>query len=188
MKKVKSFRIAAAEYFGEPDGDPAERYDLWPERRILPVIRRIERRVELQINYWEDLGRRWLDVVDGQQRLTTLTLLLSAIRANVPAKEAEKLASNAAPSADNPRSVGPGRPNSAKPARDWWMARLVLIWRDDCGLPVENTKHLKGFLLDCLRPYPNVMTDRMAKHFVERWKAGKIDEPGPSLLRTLTDQ
>jgi uncharacterized protein with ParB-like and HNH nuclease domain len=28
------------------------------------------------------------DVVDGQQRLTTLTLLLSAIRANVPPKEA----------------------------------------------------------------------------------------------------
>jgi hypothetical protein len=35
LKRVTDFRDAAAIFFGEPDGDPTEPYDPWPQRRIL---------------------------------------------------------------------------------------------------------------------------------------------------------
>jgi hypothetical protein len=80
--------------------------------------------------------------------------------------------------------------NSAKPELDIWRARLVRAWRDECSLPVKNTTHLRGFLLDALRPYmPRAeLTDRMAKHFLNRWIAGKVQDPGISLLDRLTDK
>jgi hypothetical protein len=81
-------------------------------------------------------------------------------------------------------------PNAAKPELDTWRARLVMAWKKECGLPVSNTRHLRGFLLDALRPYmPRAeLTDRMAKHFLKRWLAGKVRNPGVSLLDRLKDK
>jgi hypothetical protein len=78
-------------------------------------------------------------------------------------------------------------PNAAKPKLDLWRARLVLAWQNECGLPVENNKQLRGFLLDALQPYmPRAeLTDRIAKHFVKRWLAGEVKNPGTSLLQRL---
>jgi hypothetical protein len=78
-------------------------------------------------------------------------------------------------------------PNAAKPELDQWRARLVLAWQDGCGIPIENTNHLRGFLLNALRPYmPRAeLTDRMAKHFIKRWRAGEVKNPGTSLLQRL---
>lgn len=41
----------------------------------------------------------------------------------------------------------------AEPERDLWMARLILVWRDDCRLEAKNSKHLRGFLVAAVRPY-----------------------------------
>ncbi len=78
-----------------------------------------------------------------------------------------------------------GLSNAAKPKLDIWRARLVMVWQSECGLPVKNTKHLRGFLIDALQPYmPQAgLTDRMAKHFIKKWIAGEVKKPGMSLLK-----
>lgn len=81
-------------------------------------------------------------------------------------------------------------PNAAKPEMDKWRARLVMVWEEECSLPIRNTKYLRGFLLDALRPYmPRTeLTERMAKHFIRRWLAGEVRNPGISLLERLKDK
>lgn len=81
--------------------------------------------------------------------------------------------------------LGPEPPNTLKPERDLWMARLLVAWRDGCGLPVTNSKYLRGFLSDAVRPYRNDSDDRAAKYFIKRWVDGAIDEPSPSLSMRL---
>ncbi len=78
-------------------------------------------------------------------------------------------------------------PSAAKPALDCWRARLLLVWENECGLPTRNSKHVRGFLLEALRPYmPRAeLTDRMAKYFIKRWLAGEVERPGPSLGQRL---
>jgi hypothetical protein len=80
-------------------------------------------------------------------------------------------------------------PNSVKRELDQWRARLLVVWGSECGLAIQNTKHLRGFLLDALRPYmPRAeLTDRMAKHFINKWLAGGVKDPGPSLLYRLRE-
>jgi hypothetical protein len=70
-------------------------------------------------------------------------------------------------------------PNAAKPELDLWRARLLLAWQNECHLRIENTKHLRGFLIAALEPYmPRAeLTDRMAKHFIKRWLSGKVEMP-----------
>jgi len=76
------------------------------------------------------------------------------------------------------REVEPAPPNTAKPERDKWMARLILVWTDGCKLPSKNSKHLRGFIRDALRPYQTgTLTERMAEQFIERWNRGKIPRP-----------
>lgn len=79
-------------------------------------------------------------------------------------------------------------PNAAQPELDRWRARLVLIWQQN-GLPITNTKELRGFLLDVLQPYMlGQLTDRSARHFIARWLAGEIRDPGDSLVQRLRDK
>jgi hypothetical protein len=79
-------------------------------------------------------------------------------------------------------------PRTAKPELDCWRARLLLVWENEVGLPVHNSKHVRGFLLEAMRPYmPRAeLTDRMAKYFIGRWLAGKVERPRESLLQRLT--
>jgi hypothetical protein len=74
-------------------------------------------------------------------------------------------------------------PNAAQPKLDAWRGRLVTIWERECGLPLENTKHLRGFLIEALQPYirPAQLTDRMVGYFIKRWLAGKVPKPPPWL-------
>jgi hypothetical protein len=78
-------------------------------------------------------------------------------------------------------------PRAAKPELDRWRARLLLVWENECKLPVRNSKHLRGFLLEAMRPYmPRAeLTHRMAKYFIKRWLAGELERPGPSLGQRL---
>ena len=91
---------------------------------------------------------------------------------------------------DERESNAQNSPNAAKPKLDEWRARLVRSWESECHLPIENSKPLRGFLLAALHPYmPKLhMTDRMASHFITRWRAGEIKDPGSSLLRRLRDR
>jgi hypothetical protein len=76
------------------------------------------------------------------------------------------------------RDAEPAPPNTAKPERDKWMARLILVWSEGCQLTSKNSKHLRGFIIDALRPYQTgIVTDRMAEQFIERWNSGKIARP-----------
>ena len=76
------------------------------------------------------------------------------------------------------RDAEPAPPNTAKPERDKWMARLILVWSEVCQLPSKNSKHLRGFIIDALRPYQTgTVTERMAEQFIERWNSGKITRP-----------
>jgi hypothetical protein len=87
-------------------------------------------------------------------------------------------------------SIAEKTSNAAQPELDLWRARLVLIWENECGLPVKNTKLLRGFLLDALQPYmPRTeLTDTMAKHFIKRWLAGEVQKPGLSQLQIWADK
>jgi hypothetical protein len=87
-------------------------------------------------------------------------------------------------------SIAEKTSNAAQPELDVWRARLVLIWENDCGLPVKNTKLLRGFLLDALQPYMSrtKLTDTTAKHFIKRWLAGEVQKPGLSLLQIRGDK
>jgi hypothetical protein len=71
-------------------------------------------------------------------------------------------------------------PNAAQLELDARRARLVTVWQNECGLPVANTKQLRGFLIAALQPYmPRAeLTDTMAKHFIKRWLAGTVKQPG----------
>ena len=76
------------------------------------------------------------------------------------------------------REAEPAPPNTAKPERDKWMAGLILVWTEGCKLPSKNSKHLRGFIMDALRPYQTgTVTERMAEQFIERWNCGKIPRP-----------
>lgn len=76
------------------------------------------------------------------------------------------------------RDAEPAPQNTAKPERDKWMARLILVWTEGCKLPSKNSKHLRGFIIDALRPYQTgIVTERMAEQFIERWNSGKITRP-----------
>jgi hypothetical protein len=83
-------------------------------------------------------------------------------------------------SADSAKKYDP--PSAAKPILDRWRGRLLLVWEKECKLPVRNSKHVRGFLLEAMRPYmPRAeLTDRMAEYFIKRWIAGKVERPGPS--------
>ena len=79
------------------------------------------------------------------------------------------------------RGACPNPPNAAKLKRDLWMANLVTVWRDECKLTITNCKRLRSFLLDAIRPYvcrsePTILTDRMAKYFIDRWLKGEVKE------------
>ena len=86
-----------------------------------------------------------------------------------------------ASSADDP-------PNAAKPELDAWRAGLMLVWQNECRLPIENSKSLRGFLIAALRPYVPGQTDRMAKHFITKWLAGKVTAPPMSLRQLFGDK
>ena len=55
--------------------------------------------------------------------------------------------------AEHDASVADDPPNATKPKLDTWRAGLMLVWQKECRLPVENSKSLRGFLMDALRPY-----------------------------------
>jgi hypothetical protein len=77
-------------------------------------------------------------------------------------------------------TLGPARspPNASKLERDWWMARLVTIWRDDCGLD-EGSGHLGRFILAATEPIGGSKCgSRAVKAFLARWRKGKVPEPG----------
>lgn len=146
LKRVRDFRGAATKFFGEPDEDPTEPYDPWPQRWILAHLDNLALAVESHI------------------RRETIELKQSP----------------------------PDQPNSLKPELDLWRARLMLAWSETCGLSTKNSKHLRGFLLDAQRPYltagaPELLTDRMARHFLERWNGGEIPKPDTSLWVLLHD-
>ena len=56
------------------------------------------------------------------------------------------------------------------------MARLILVWSEGCHLTSKNSRHLRWFTMDALRPHQTV-TERMAEQFIERWNRGKIPRP-----------
>jgi hypothetical protein len=131
LKEIESFVSAAAEFFGWP-GDSSDRYDPWPERKIIGELWALRDNVKLSIE-----------------------------KAECEARDAE-----------------PAPPNTAKPERDKWMARLILVWTEGCKLPSKNSKHLRGFIIDAMRPYQTgIITERMAEQFIERWNSGKIARP-----------
>ena len=72
-------------------------------------------------------------------------------------------------------------PSAAKPERDQWMARLILVWSKDCGLPSNNSKHLRAFMINALGPYRVPLTNRGAEQFINRWNRGKIPQPSSNL-------
>jgi hypothetical protein len=74
------------------------------------------------------------------------------------------------------RDAEPTPSSAAKPERDKWMARLILVWSEGCQLTSKNSKHLRGFIMDALRPYQPV-TERMVEQFIERWNSRKIPRP-----------
>jgi hypothetical protein len=88
-----------------------------------------------------------------------------------------------ASSAENPA-------NASEPKLDDWKARLVLIWQNECGLPIKNTKQLRGFLIDALQPYmrPTELTDTPAKYFIKRWLEGKVKNPGVQIFEFSEDK
>ena len=75
-------------------------------------------------------------------------------------------------------SITKNPPNAAHPKLDAWRARLVLLWRDEFGLAIKNTKLLRTFLINALDPYmPGAATDRTTKEFIKKWLDGKVPEP-----------
>ena len=45
----------------------------------------------------------------------------------------------------------------------------ILVWTEGCKLPSKNSMHLRGFIIDALRPYQSgIVTERMAEQFIER--------------------
>jgi hypothetical protein len=78
-------------------------------------------------------------------------------------------------------------PNAVKTELDAWRTRLILIWRDECGLPAKNNKALRNFLVTCLEPY-TIQNDKMAKDFIAKWRAGKVPKLGLSLLELNSDE
>jgi hypothetical protein len=85
------------------------------------------------------------------------------------------------------RALASATSNAAKPQLDTWRARLILIWRDKCGLPVKNTKALRAFLSLCLEPYV-AQSEKPAKDFIAKWRAGKVPSPGVSLRDFRSDK
>jgi hypothetical protein len=75
------------------------------------------------------------------------------------------------------------RPSAAQPERDLWMARLVITWRDaglDDGHKGGTRRDaLKAFILAAMRPHVPMISDIAPRHFLQRWRAGKIDKPPP---------
>jgi hypothetical protein len=69
-----------------------------------------------------------------------------------------------------------GPANSSQPERDLWMARLFLIWREDCGLDIEHEK-LGAFILAACRTHDPAITT--VKNFLKRLRADEIPEPQP---------
>jgi hypothetical protein len=75
-----------------------------------------------------------------------------------------------------------GPESAACPKRDLWMARLYLVWRDDCGLDVNHPK-LGAFILAACRTHePKIET---VKNFLKKLRAGEIPDPGPTLSARL---
>jgi hypothetical protein len=68
--------------------------------------------------------------------------------------------------------------NSAQPQRDLWMARLVLVWRDDCGLDIKHEKLGAFILAACQTHEPKITT---VKNFLNKLRNGKIPDPDPTL-------
>jgi hypothetical protein len=85
------------------------------------------------------------------------------------------------------REAPPPPPSAAKPERDQWMARLILVWSKDCGLSSNNSKHLRAFLINALRPY-QLLTDRKAEQFINRWNRGEIPHPPSDWKRYIVRQ
>jgi hypothetical protein len=76
----------------------------------------------------------------------------------------------------------PAPPSASKLERDWWMARLVTIWRDECGLD-PNSKQLAGFVLAATQTCGgSEFTSGSVKQFLGRWRRGEIPEPGWKFL------
>jgi hypothetical protein len=74
-------------------------------------------------------------------------------------------------------SRAPKPPESAaKPERDLWMARLCIVWREDCGLEISHPR-LTAFVLAAVRVHEPTTTSRAAKGFITRLRAGEIPEP-----------
>ena len=86
---------------------------------------------------------------------------------------------------ESARSTPKAAANSAKPERDLWMSRLMLIWTEECGLSAKNSKHLRQFIVSAVRPYIGNISDRAAEQFIERWNRGKIERPQQSLWSRL---
>jgi hypothetical protein len=83
---------------------------------------------------------------------------------------------------DLPQMRAP-RANAAKPPwRDQWMAGLVRVWRDVAGLPVENKKPLKGFIIAAMEPYNAATTDKQAKDFLAAHIKSGMPAVGPTLI------
>jgi hypothetical protein len=74
------------------------------------------------------------------------------------------------------------RSNAAQSELDAWRARLLLIWKEECDLPIANTKKLRAFLIAALQPYmPNAATPTIAKYFIKKWLNGKVPNLPPIL-------
>lgn len=136
LKKVKEFRQTASDFFGDPPENDWD-YDGYPERKILPVLEKLE-----------------------------LTLARS--------HHGHVASANSA-------STPPASQNASKPELDLWRARLLQTWRDETGLPIKNTKHLRRFIVEGLSPYqtaPDEKTvDRGARDFILKAILGRVLEP-----------
>jgi hypothetical protein len=56
-------------------------------------------------------------------------------------------------------------PSASKPERDSWMGLLMLVWKQECHLPTDNSKHLRNFIMEALRPYMPHIKERMRASF-----------------------
>lgn len=113
------------------------------------------------------------DPYDPWKRYRPVVSVLDRLAKDIESDIAER--ESKASKAENP-------PNAAQLELDVWRARLLMVWQNECGLPIANTKQLRGFLIAALQPYmPRAeLTDTMAKHFIKRWLAGKVKQPGLS--------
>ena len=76
--------------------------------------------------------------------------------------------------------------NAERTEQRRWMAMLVEVWRDDCGLPVENSEPLRRFLMAVLNPYrPGMVSSANAGRFLREFKSGKVPAPRRSLVNDL---